>query len=267
MHREKLDFQLCMFKSRLPNLHLPRPTIVRIITTYLSHFAQILKFHGRGKSCLELSRLVCPDLIMDSCRFSGNSDMYGVGIRAGFYLHWLGAIIANWIAPKELSGMRTSKAFFVAATFVALCAQSAQNQLRPAEIYIILLLTFGGYYHYAPLYLWRLITCCSPYLDPTRHKKVYSSKAFSRLNFLLLAGVSIFQLWFWSTGRHRDTPAGDECTEYGFLFAKIPLQSAGFAAVNIVLHVVIMLTAFSLVCLSILRTLKYVKVPEEGDIS
>lgn len=82
---------------------------------------------------------------MASCGFSGNSDMYGLGIRLGFYLNWYGSTLASWIARDELDGMELSNSFFVAATFLALIIQTARDILKTVEIYIVLLLTFGGY--------------------------------------------------------------------------------------------------------------------------
>ena len=113
---------------------------------------------------------------MDNCRFVGNSDMYGLGIRIGFYLQWYGGIMATMIAKSEIVGLRISNALFIAATFLALLIQVANNKLRLVEIYIILLLTFGSYLYFVPLYVWRVITGCSTRLDPSRYPRVRAGK-------------------------------------------------------------------------------------------
>ena len=88
--------------------------------------------------------------------------MYGLVIRLGFYLNWYGSTLASWIAGDELKGMELSNSFFVAATFLALIIQTARDNFKAVEIYITLLLTFGGYLYFVPLYIWRFLTCWSP---------------------------------------------------------------------------------------------------------
>ena len=128
-----------------------------------------------------------------SCSVNGYADMYGLGIRTGFYLQWFGSIFADWVGAKaEALGLRFTNAFFVSATFLALLIQVSLNTLTALDIYIVLLLTFGGYYYLVPLYIWRLLTGCDPFLDPTRWPRVKTSRPFSRLMFMLLVVVAAF---------------------------------------------------------------------------
>ncbi|KAG4436666.1 hypothetical protein IFR05_007845 [Cadophora sp. M221] len=183
------------------------------------------------------------------CSFSGNADMYGLGIRLGFYLQWYGTILATWVARHEVTGMRLYSFFFVVAMFLALIIQTNRNNLRPVEIYIILLLTFGGYLHFVPLYVWRLLVGCDPDLDPTRHPRVGVGKIFSRLNFSLLVTVCIFQLWFWIG---KVPPLGHEgCTEFGFLFARVRLNQRGFVVVNVILYFLVLLFCVAILGISV----------------
>jgi hypothetical protein len=55
-------------------------------------------------------------------------------------LQWFGTIIALWIARGEVDNLRLSNSLFVAVVFLALIIQTEKNNLRPVEIYIILLL-------------------------------------------------------------------------------------------------------------------------------
>jgi hypothetical protein len=102
--------------------------------------------------------------------------------------------LASWIAPDEVPGMSFSNSLFVSATFLALVIQTVHGNLRPVETYIVLLLTFGGYLYFVPMYLWRLVICGNPQLDPSRWPRVLAGPVFSVLNFLLLVPVSSFQL-------------------------------------------------------------------------
>ncbi|KAL9073481.1 MAG: hypothetical protein Q9161_002902 [Pseudevernia consocians] len=64
---------------------------------------------------------------MAVCAIDGNTDMYGIGIRIGFYLQWYGAIFASWLAPSEVETLRFTITIYIAATFVALIAQVARD--------------------------------------------------------------------------------------------------------------------------------------------
>jgi hypothetical protein len=198
------------------------------------------------------------------CNFTGNSDMYGLGIRVGFYLQWHGTILASWIAREEVPGLRQSNSFFVSATFLALVIQTAGNGLRPVEIYIVLLLTFGGYLSFVPLYLWRAATGCAPQWDPSRVPRVWNGPVFSVLNFILVVAVSLFQLWFWFEGRKRS--AEDGCLGYGFFFARLRLDGRGFVAANIIFHFVLLACCLGMLCISAAKRMGLVEEREYEGI-
>ncbi|KAI1106496.1 hypothetical protein F4804DRAFT_300839 [Jackrogersella minutella] len=185
-----------------------------------------------------------------SCGFDGNSDMYGLGIRVGFYLQWYGTIAATWVAKSEVKGMRLSNSFFISATFLALIIQTSMNALRPVEIYIILLLTYGAYYSLVPLYLWRLVTGCNPFWDPSRWSRVKAGRVYSILNFGLLVAETSFQLWFWCTGIHT-IPVTTPCRQHGFFFGMVSLTNPLFIAANIAFNVVLLICCFVHMCLGV----------------
>jgi len=201
---------------------------------------------------------------MSTCTFIGNTDMYGLGIRIGFYLQWFGNILALWVARGEVQGMRWSNSLFIAATFLALIIQTEKDNLRPVEIYIILLLTFGGYLYFVPLYIWRLLTGCAPEWDPSRFPLVKARKLFSALNFLLLVTVSLFQLWFWIS--KVESVGSDGCQEYGFFFAKLRLNEKGFVVANILFHFFLLLCCLVVLCITIGKVLKILEKKESVRI-
>jgi hypothetical protein len=192
---------------------------------------------------------------MAACPFDGNSDMYGLGIRLGFYLQWNGGNLASWLAPSEVPNIRFGNNIFVAATFLALIILTARDadSLQVVETYIILLLTFGSYLSLVPLYAWRLLTACNPYWDPSRWPIVRSSRVESTLSILLLLGVSAFQLWFWFA-RVPDLD-GQSCREYGFFFGRVRLNANWFQILNIILYFFLLLICIVLLCITV--ALKY----------
>ncbi|KAF2471916.1 uncharacterized protein BDR25DRAFT_366643 [Lindgomyces ingoldianus] len=125
------------------------------------------------------------------CVLAGNSDMYRLGIRAGYYLQWYGLLIAPWLCPKEVPTLRLANTFFVASSFLALLTQVPKaGNLDVVEIYITLLLTFGSSLYLLPVLLWRIATRCS--------------------------------IWFW-VKRVPSLKARD-CVQYGFLFKRVLLN-------------------------------------------
>ncbi|KAF2245280.1 hypothetical protein BU26DRAFT_607578 [Trematosphaeria pertusa] len=173
---------------------------------------------------------------MAVCDFEGNSDMYGLGIRLGYYFQWFGAILAAWIAPSEVQGLRFGIDLFVAATFLALVIATGNdvNSLEPVDTYIILLLMFGAYLALVPIFLWRLLTGCDPYWDPTRYPLVKPGSRSANLNFLMLIGALVFQYWFW----FDRVPDLDDynCQQYGFLLAQVRLNSKVSVVLNILMY-------------------------------
>ena len=179
---------------------------------------------------------------MAVCEFDGNTDMYGIGIRIGFYLQWYGTILASWLAPSEVQNLRFTISVFIAATFVALLIQVIRNvaKLEVVEVYIILLLTFGYHLFLVPVYIWRLLIRCNPALDPTRYPRVPTGAYYSALNFLLLVAVASFQLWFWYA-RVPDLNQRD-CQEHGFFFSRIRMNEKAFMILNVVFYLLLLIS-------------------------
>jgi hypothetical protein len=195
---------------------------------------------------------------MSFCKFAGNADMYGLGIRLGYYLQWYGGIFASLLAPEEVPGARFALGLFISATFLALVIQTVQHGLYEVEIYIILLLTFGAYLFIIPSLLWRLATGCQPLLDPSRFPLVDPGPTHSDLHTLLILAVTAYQLWFWFV----KIPNLDRlsCRFYGFAFAKVPLNNRAFQVVNIVLYFIL---GVAVLVLFTLRLNSMMKGPED----
>lgn len=202
---------------------------------------------------------------MAVCQFEGNSDMYGLGIRLGFYLQWFGVIFATWIAPDEVPGFRFGNGLFVAATFLALVIQESRdvNALQVVEVYIILLLMFGAYVYIVPVYIWRLFKKCSPYWDPTRYPRVDPGPVTANLGLLLEFAVLGLQFWFWFA-RVQDLKS-ESCEQYGFFFAKIRLDNAGFVVVNLLIYFMLAIVCLVLVFAKWVKMLGYLKELNEND--
>lgn len=192
--------------------------------------------------------------------------MYGLGIRLGFYLQWFSSILANWLVPAksrdhrkehlmkdEIRGLRFSNNVFAAATFLALLILIIGNlsSLQIVEIHLVLLLTFGYSLAFVPIYLWRLLTLCNPNWDPTRWPIIRPSPVETALSFLLIIGVSSFQLWFWFARVPQLN--GQTCQEYGFLLAKVRLNQPAMQVINILLYFAVLLSCVTMLLIGAWR--------------
>ncbi|KAJ9156294.1 hypothetical protein NKR23_g1250 [Pleurostoma richardsiae] len=129
----------------------------------------------------------------------------------------------------------------------------------PAEIYVVLLLVFGSFYLTIPLFLWRLITGCSPNWDPSRWPRAPSSPGLSVVSFLLSLVLLGYQMWFWTAGvKERRL----DCQQYGFLFAKIPIDNGGFIAWNILFNIAFLLGGMWGLCVAMALIRGYRKKPK-----
>ncbi|KAH7014239.1 uncharacterized protein B0I36DRAFT_389197 [Microdochium trichocladiopsis] len=174
---------------------------------------------------------------MSSCSVDGNADMYGLGIRLGFYLNWNAGILANLVAVQEIETIRYAFTCFIGATFLALVVQTVQgDNLTALDTYIVLLLCFGYYCSLVPTWLWRLATCFNPKLDPTRWPRLKPSQTFMYAHVALVAAVAAFQLWFW----FAEVPKAAACSYRGFLFVKFRLTDVVFKYVNIAFQALIL---------------------------
>lgn len=46
------------------------------------------------------------------CQFSGDEDMYGLGIRIGYYIQWVATVFGAYFTPKIVSGAFEANAIF-----------------------------------------------------------------------------------------------------------------------------------------------------------
>lgn len=206
-----------------------------------SSFIQLLVVVKASSKRLSVRNTTTTPTMAPTCNFPGNSDMYGLGIRVGYYLQWYGGLIAAWICPLEIPTLRMTYSFFVASTFLALLIQVTEEaNIQVVEIYITLLFTFGSSLLLLPILLWRIVTRCRSRFDPSRFARAPSgSRASNFLNSLLLVAVLAFQTWFWISRVPRSGMS--TCSQYGFLFTRIPLDSMGFRVLNLTLSLLLLL--------------------------
>lgn len=186
---------------------------------------------------LRYFHILQPTLIrgeMDDCSFEGNADLYGLGIRLGFYLQWLTTVLANFVlAKEEIIANGFAFAVYISAVFLNLVVQTTRLTIDPLDVYVTNLLAFGSQFILIPLSLWRMVTCADPFLDPTRWTVITPGLFLRILSVILWVTSSTFQLWYWI--HYLPLSNKRECDSYGFLFVKVPLNKPMLRNINITL--------------------------------
>ena len=177
------------------------------------------------------------------CSLPGNADMYGLGIRLGFYFQWIAGSLSSLLRIKsDVIAVRSALLGFTIATFIAVIAQTANSANTTVDIYVTLLLCFGFFYSYIAKYFWRISARLTHTPDPTIYTLVVASPEFDLIQRNLFLAVSGFRLWFWA----RRVLVDDQqpgCAEYGFLFYPLELKSDIMRYVNIALDSCLILIA------------------------
>ncbi|KAF2009547.1 hypothetical protein BU24DRAFT_467911 [Aaosphaeria arxii CBS 175.79] len=175
------------------------------------------------------------------CTLDGNADLYGRGVRVGYYLQWYAGILATWICPSEVPKIRIANTFFTSAVFIALLVQiSRSTTFEVIDIYITMLFTFGWAVTGLVVLLWRIATGFDVRWDPSLYhrNKLTTGHLFQSYYPLFLNVVFVFQIWFWTT-KLGATDLQD-CPRNGFLFVKIALNNRWFRALNASIYVLLL---------------------------
>ena len=174
---------------------------------------------------------------MALCQYPARPDMYGLGIRIAFYIQWAGFALLDYLSTQDLQPIRLLAILLSAAASLGLIIQLAKDDLRPAEIYIVLLLAVGTYLFLVPIYIWRTLTLCNPYWNPTRWSRERPAPVYKLADFLLIATLAGIGIWFFITYL-PGLPDGS-CSQYGFFFGRVSLRNTVYIAFNAILYILI----------------------------
>lgn len=191
------------------------------------------------------------------CSISGNSEIYGLGIRVSFYLLWFSLTLSRWIPSPDLFLVVLGTHFvFATAVFFGLVITAANAKtLSAAEVYVtIMLISALTCYERVPYCIWRMATAFRKELDNRVyyfHHGLVGRENMAGPNIFVITETSLLgcvvglQLWFFISGVESvalydvgTAPGGARCAlreQYGFLFTASDLRSAGFRALNIIL--------------------------------
>lgn len=146
-------------------------------------------------------------LVTDGCGFAGNSDIYGLGIRLGYYAQILAIYLSNFLVLSEAKVLRASNALFLLALSIVTVIY-AYNAASTHAIEVFILLQMG------------LCLAIVSILEGTRYSSRFVRLDKERLVVrTVLANFGIFyNLYFWWWG--LDSMTGTPCGTYVFYFVR-----------------------------------------------
>ena len=77
------------------------------------------------------------------CKFEGNPDLYGIGIRLGLYLQWYSTPIL-WLANTGIDDtLLESYCVFVLALVVSLIVSTVEESAQKVDLFILSYILYG----------------------------------------------------------------------------------------------------------------------------
>ena len=169
----------------------------------------------------------------NSCVVLGDPDVYGKGIRIGYYLQWAAVILAVWIAPSIANQARSATNIITISVFI--------NSFRGAHVDKSLMIV--EWYIVQQLAFWLLVANIP--LSGPAFKRHAGSVATT---CLLYAAVGVFPVWLYWFGLHQGAKPG--CTPKVIFYAPIHAYSRGWVTFNKVNSVLACIFAAAMVVLA-----------------
>lgn len=153
------------------------------------------------------------------CGFVGDQDMYGLGIRIGYYVQWVATVFGAYFTPKIVSSAFEANAIFNIGMLAGLVFSTLKrNNMYVVEPVMVLGFSIGG--------------AIVGLLDP---KNVHDPKSRESLRARLvhLCGTGALSLpllvyWTWYSFYGMDTMNYNHCSTFTFFIVKIDIWSPWF---------------------------------------
>ncbi|KAK3328801.1 hypothetical protein B0H66DRAFT_585386 [Apodospora peruviana] len=147
----------------------------------------------------------------------GNPDFYGLGIRLGFYFHWLGTLLVTIFRQEEealyrVVNIHLQLAVFACLVFLTTTTSATAAAIHPPEVLIA---------------FWLLLGALS---STTGDGITFFGTLAGTARFCMYAALSAYGVWFWFIGldstQFSTTP--DPGCDYVGWFGAIPIRSPAF---------------------------------------
>lgn len=170
------------------------------------------------------------------CNVDGNADLYGIGIRLGFYMQTFGLFLKLYLKRKEEDHIDSNTIWFHIALLVALCYNSAHGSIYVGEVFVVtnilwILIWAEGYL--VSLFAWTWVddvsimdvasTPSESSFDKLIKEPLLRKSLPLALALLLWSIMHFYLAWFWWHGiTHLPrAPCGDKAF---FFFKKVDMH-------------------------------------------
>jgi len=183
------------------------------------------------------------DPATEPCGFVGNSDIYGIGIRIGYYAQAFSIWFANFFVLREANALRAVNTLFMFAMCIGLIFMSAiPSQTFSVEAYIMTQIIFV---------VWYVGT-----LDVSKWSRKHWKFDFERtvIKNGCFIGMVIYNAWYWWVG--LDVMQKTPCGTFGYFFSKVALDG-WYRKANMVLAILGICFHILVECGHLFRTLRH----------
>jgi hypothetical protein len=147
-------------------------------------------------------RTLTPENTLPKCAITGNSDLYGLGIRLSIYVQYLTILVAAISGRRLYSKIRTAVLIYAVAILIVVFRNSISGNIYALEVPIIQLL---------------VLVQLSAVL-PT----VWVTSLIGWMIYVAFAANSAYFVWYWFRGLDK-LKKSDCADEYAWFFAKVSL--------------------------------------------
>lgn len=156
----------------------------------------------------------------EQCGFDGDQDMYGLGIRIGYYVQWVATVFGAYYTPKIVSSAFEANAIFNIGMLAGLVYSTMR---RGSDMYVIEPLMVLGF---------SIGGAIVGLLDP---KNVHDPKSIKSLRARLVhlcgtgaLSIPLLVYWTWYSFYGMDTMGYNHCATYTFFIVKINIWAPWF---------------------------------------
>lgn len=137
------------------------------------------------------------------CSTDLSKDLYGLGVRLGYYFQWFSGWVSNNFIVEEMGGGLDANSIFLGSLIISILNTTKNNTLTQIDAFIMLQLCAGTIW--SVLSVWGYRTCVYRKEGADGIRRFGGFGTHLRLG--LAAAVAGYSIWFWTVGV-RGIPRG-----------------------------------------------------------
>lgn len=167
------------------------------------------------------------------CRTELSTDLYGFGIRLGYYCNWASAWIANNWVPDEIGGAQDQTSILLLALLISMVQNTVLKLLTRLDALMLLELCVGTIWSCLTIWGYRTVLHTGKRKGQRLNGISYFGGFGTHFRLLLTLAVAVYALWFFAIaanpvhGQLRDAGNPKLCGSIHVLSKGLPLAHKG----------------------------------------